>query len=120
MTKNPPEWEPPMPSSNFICWYKLKYRKPVLCKNVREANMLMALSHSKRVRSTYIGVYWVSTVFLFLDHGHNEGEPILFETMVFKDGDMSGDILQWRTTTWRKALKQHWQAVEEVKNYERR
>jgi hypothetical protein len=115
MTGNPPEWEPPPPSSNHVCWYKLKYRKPVLCKNIHEIDRFMRNYRNKRVRSTYIGVYWVSTVFLFLDHGVNRNEPVLFETMVFKDGDMGGE-LQYRTTTWRKALAMHWKAVQGVKD----
>ncbi len=77
MTANPPNYnhEP----SYHIQWYKLKYRKPVPC-SCGEANKLLSSSR-KRVRSTYIGAIWVSTVFLCLDHGCDPTHPLLFETM---------------------------------------
>lgn len=37
-----------------------------------------------RVGSTETDLYWVSTMFLGLDHNYGEGPPILFETMVFE------------------------------------
>jgi hypothetical protein len=39
----------------------------------------------RRVGSTETQLYWVSTVFMGLDHNyHPDGPPILFETMVFE------------------------------------
>jgi hypothetical protein len=35
------------------------------------------------VAQTETELYWVSTVFLGLDHGWGNGPPVLFETMVF-------------------------------------
>jgi len=46
----------------------------------------------------------VSTVFLGIDHNFNEGEPILFETMVFGG---EHDQLQERYPTWDEAVKGH-------------
>jgi hypothetical protein len=38
----------------------------------------------KMVRQTQIGPYWVSTVWLGLDHNYfGDGPPLIFETMVF-------------------------------------
>ncbi|MGW8702292.1 hypothetical protein ACWGOK_36125 [Streptomyces eurythermus] len=60
------------------------------------ANRLLGDPDYKRVRLTEITSvsdptvrYLVSTVWLGLDHGHTGGAPILFETMVFSNGNMS-------------------------------
>jgi len=45
----------------------------------------------------------VSTVFLGINHGF-DGEPVLFETMVF-GGEHDGDQYRWRT--WEEAEKGH-------------
>ena len=36
-----------------------------------------------RVAETHVGDYWISTVFLGLDHSFHHGPPVLFETMIF-------------------------------------
>ena len=36
-----------------------------------------------RIGSTDIGPYWVSTVWIGLDHSFGRGPPLIFETMVF-------------------------------------
>lgn len=49
-----------------------------------EAYAAMADMDYKRVAQTQIGPYWVSTVWLGLDHSFTQdGPPIIFETMVF-------------------------------------
>jgi len=35
------------------------------------------------VADTYIGEYWVSTVWLGTDHSFGSGPPLIFETMIF-------------------------------------
>ena len=72
------------------------------------------MKHNKRrVRQTFIGKTRISTVFLALDHSFNDkDQPILFETMIFSDRDSD---YQTRCSTWRQALKMHWDAVKEVK-----
>ena len=48
----------------------------------------------------------VSTVFLGLDHNFSQvGPPLLFETMIFRDGADDGE--QWRCSTWMEAEAQH-------------
>ena len=54
----------------------------------------------------------VSTVFLALDHNHFGGEPLLFETRVFRNG--SGCEMD-RCSTWQGAEKMHDKMVEQVK-----
>lgn len=46
----------------------------------------------------------VSTVFLGLDHQFGKGPPLLFETMLFRDGE-SNDCE--RCSTWLEAEAQH-------------
>ncbi len=51
----------------------------------------------------------VSTVFLGMDHNWGEGPPVLFETMVFRDGH--GDEEE-RYCTWDEAERGHAEMVE--------
>jgi hypothetical protein len=58
----------------------------------------------------------VSTVFLGLNHRHGEGEPLIFETMIFPqeidDGEL--DFYQERCSTWEQAVAQHERACVAV------
>jgi hypothetical protein len=63
------------------------------------------------VKQEYIGPYFVSTVFLGTDYNFAmQGPPILFETMIFCDGE--GDLYQDRCSTWDEALMMHQRGVE--------
>ena len=53
----------------------------------------------------------VSTVFLGLDHNHYGGEPVLFETMVFRDGH---GVEMDRCCTWEEAEAMHEKMVRQV------
>lgn len=60
----------------------------------------------KVVKQEYVGPYFISTVFLGLNHRFTgDGPPILFETMVFRDNE--SDIDMARCCTYKQALKQH-------------
>ena len=54
---------------------------------------------------------WVSTVWLGSDHQFGEGEPLVFETMVFPKGDW-GELDVRRYTTEEEAIKGHKEMVE--------
>jgi hypothetical protein len=54
----------------------------------------------------------VSTVFLGMDHGFDDGPPTLFETMVFR-GPL--DEHQWRYATWDEAVAGHERIVQHVR-----
>jgi hypothetical protein len=48
--------------------------------------------HDRRiVQQDVIGPYWVSTIFLGIDHAWGGGAPVLWETMVFADKKLEGD-----------------------------
>lgn len=60
--------------------------------------------------------YWVSTVFLGIDHNFSmEGPPVLFETMIFANSDSDKedphDGYQDRYTSWEEAMAGHQTAV---------
>jgi hypothetical protein len=63
--------------------------------------------------------YWVSTVHLGLDHSFSPRphKPVIFETMVFKDGDMGGLDYMRRYCTKEEAARGHRQAVREVRRF---
>lgn len=70
------------------------------------------------VAQTNVGASVVSTVFLGLDHRYvGKGPPLLFETMVFTDGD--GGNLERRCSTWLEAEVQHAQAVKALRKTRR-
>jgi hypothetical protein len=74
----------------------------------------------KRVDLTKVGNYYVSTVFLGTDHNwFEQGEPILFETMIYhcSNGEFEDD--QWRYCTWDEAVKGHNQIVRKMKRKEK-
>src|SRR5262245_34782727 len=63
------------------------------------------------VKQEYAGPYFISTVFLGLDHNFaRNGPPILFETMIFSD--FASLSYQERCSTWEEALAMHQRGVE--------
>jgi len=89
----------------------------------------------RHVRHTRVGPYFVSTIFLGLDHNHfryldpeNSGPPILFETMVYvhnphtvecfgKEITFNSDFLdiQERCSTWLEAEAQHQRVIDQIR-----
>jgi hypothetical protein len=72
----------------------------------------------RRVADSQIGdQYWVSTVFLAIDHSFGSGPPLLFETMVFaleSDGSINfADLDCRRYSTWDEAMAGHNEIVAE-------
>ena len=55
----------------------------------------------------------VSTVFLGIDHNFGDGEPLLFESMVF--GIKDDEEIQQRYSTYEQAEKGHQELVEKYK-----
>ena len=80
---------------------------------------LMTWSHwfenaeNRVVAKTQVGNCVVSTVCLGIDHNFmRDGRPLLFETMVFVDGN---DEDCWRSSTWAEAVAQHERVVDEMR-----
>jgi hypothetical protein len=78
----------------------------------------------KRIGSTYIGRWWISTVWLGLDHGYGwltDGRhlPIIFETMIFDaHGKLVDDFEQRRYATEEAARQGHEEMVQLVQELE--
>lgn len=46
----------------------------------------------RRIAEDHFGAYWVSTVWLGLDHAFGPGNPLIFETMVFLDQGFTNSL----------------------------
>lgn len=57
------------------------------------------------VHQQQVGDYFVSTVFLGLDHSFGSGPPLLFETMVFDE--QRNEMYCERYSTWEQAVAGH-------------
>lgn len=88
---------------------------PVLCSDVLEWAAWFENAENRRVDHTQVADnVEVSTVFLGLDHRFLEdGSPLLFETMVFRDGE---GVEMWRCSTWLEAETQHQKAVMQCRS----
>lgn len=93
----------------MIHWYDKQGRRI----SIQQANEYLGNMEYKRVAETTIGNYWVSTVWLGLDHGWNNDNlpPLIFETMVFATEDMDPamdlELSQDRYYTEAEALAGH-------------
>jgi hypothetical protein len=70
----------------------------------------------RQVGDTTVGEALISTVFLSMNHNFGQGEPILFETMVFSEG--SNDTYEEftrRYETWDDAWHGHCAVVNQLK-----
>ena len=88
----------------------LEGHDPIPCNDLLEWGRWFETA-DRRVAETTIGDYWVSTVFLGLDHSFGGAVPLLFETMVFKKGS-SIDLDGKRYTFWDEAEAGHNTLVE--------
>ena len=66
---------------------------------------------NRRVALTRFPGGEVSTVFLGLDHQFGDGPPLLFETMVFRNGE-AGECR--RCSTWLEAEAQHAAILKQI------
>jgi hypothetical protein len=70
---------------------------------------------NRHVAETFIEGNRISTIFLGIDHNYSGyGPPILFETMVFIEGE--GEW-QERCSTWDEAEKMHEAMCQKVRNH---
>ena len=93
--------------------YILEGKRVVECHDLVEWARRFGDSEARRVAEDHLSLnVYVSTVFLGLDHGFQDGPPLLFETMVF-GGPL--DQAQWRYSTWEEAEAGHAEAVAMAK-----
>ena len=96
----------------------LRGHEVVLCRDAREwAEMFEGTE--RVVEQTTVNRYWISTVFLGLNHSwYREGPPQWFETMVFEeleDGRTKSDRFCRRYTTWEEAEAGHAEILEIIR-----
>lgn len=70
---------------------------------------------NRAVKQEQVGKYFISTVFLGLDHQFGDGPPLLFETMVFPGTEPGLDIACERYSTRAEALAGHEAMVKRYK-----
>jgi len=66
---------------------------------------------SKRVAENDVDGWWVSTVFLSIDHQFGNGPPVLWETMIFNRETGDSDLYCERYTSREAALRGHARVV---------
>ena len=67
---------------------------------------------NRQIGDDMVGNVRVSTVFLGLNHNFRDGEPLLFETLIF-GGPLDGEM--WRYSTYDQAERGHAEAVTAAK-----
>lgn len=92
--------------NNRLLFYRLDDNlEPVSCTSTE-------VEVGKTLKKSHVGDYYVSTVFLGFDHNFSgSGLPLLFETMVFRIGQVEisdvWDNWQKRDVSWNEALEIH-------------
>lgn len=82
-------------------------RRAVAVSNADWVQWMASHEHEvKIVKQETVEGAFISTVFLAIDHSFGRGPPMLFETMVFRDGVPAGDEMA-RCSTWEEAEAQH-------------
>lgn len=96
-------------------YFKLIDKKIIPCDTLVEWAQWFNQA-DRQIACTEFGDYVISTVFLGFPHGTCERTnlPLLFETMVFKDGD---DIYMQRFASHDEACAGHNEAVEYVERF---
>lgn len=110
-----------------INWYLLDENKNPYLSSIDDAEKFLLkciqTGKGKYVRLTVLKKYkfWISTVFLSLDHGwsfNDNHTPVLFETMIFHDDEYHKlHEYQQRYCTWDEAVKGHHEIVRMVIKY---
>lgn len=101
-------------------YYILKGKTPVICTDILERAAWFETAERHLAQET-INDYWISTVFLGLDHNFgSSGNPLLFETMVHYRPN-KGDDGEWldeytrRYSTWDEAETGHQATVKLIR-----
>lgn len=95
---------PPSPAPEGPAYYILKDHQVVECTGAEEWAAWFE-NADRRVEYTKISsTVNISTVFLGTDHQMGDGPPLIFESMVFRDGDGQD---MGRYSTWDQAVAGH-------------
>ncbi len=91
--------------------YILEGHKPKLVEDIFEWGSWFETANRIVAQAVLKNGVKVSTVFMGLDRSFNDGEPILFETMIFGG---KHDQYQERYSTWEEAEEGHKQALSKA------
>ena len=99
-------------------YWVLEGHKPVPTDDSRLFGEMYQTKKGRVVATTDLGDYFVSTVFLGIDHNWGSaGDPVLFETMVFSHGGATHlDGWTLRYCTWDEAAAGHEAVVYKITN----
>ncbi len=92
--------------------WKLDGKRVVRCDDMHEWAMWYQTANRRVAQTDIDGLFHVSTVFLGIDHGWGEGDPLFFETMVFSKNETAEDHDCQRYFTWEEAEAGHQAVVE--------
>lgn len=109
------EFHTPIKSDKYV----LLDHTPIAVRNIMVWGMWRQHNHDTHVAMARIHGLYISTVFLALNHGWGNGEPVLFETMIFDEIEHHPDLdnYQDRYTTWEEAETGHLSAIAMVQKY---
>lgn len=97
--------------------FKLEGKTPVAISHL-DLTKYISDAEMRRVAFDDIGPFNISTVFLFINHAHGGGDPVLFETMVFQNGtevcEENFDLVD-RYCTWDEAIDGHKSICNQVR-----
>ena len=95
-------------------YWILKNKKPIHTEDIHIWGRFFEDINNRRVAMDILpNGKKVSTVFLGIDHNFGEGDPHLFETMVF-DKDSKDEEVE-RCSTWEQAEEMHRRMVDKYK-----
>ena len=95
--------------------YILENQVPVPTDNLLQWGRWMEDPDNKLVALTEIDDLRVATVFLGVNNQFNEGQPFLFESLVFKGEQLDWEYDGARYRTWEEAKAGHDAIVELIK-----
>jgi len=84
---------------------------PIPTFDITEWGLMMNDIDRRRVADANIAGYWISTVFLGLDHQFWKGPPLLFETAIFGPDEVE---IRRRYSTWSEAAAGHRYICEQI------
>lgn len=93
--------------------YILVGQDPVHCLDPIQWGQWME-THDRVVRQEEYKGFWVSTIFLGLDHSFSDSPPVVFETMIFPSKKKLLELWCRRACTWGEALGHHMEAKREI------
>ena len=99
---------------NNLDFFILDSDKNVVPANMKQWGEFKQKLDNKIIKQDHAGGYFVSTVFLGIEHGFINDKPLIFETMIFP-GENDFDE---RYCTYKEALEGHERVCKMVENGE--